>query len=85
MSRPRQSAQHRPPSPREAQAECDRFNRAYPVGTTFRYWTGAKSGPPTGEAVTYHEATVLPSGTAVAWLEGVAGCVSLSHVEAIDG
>jgi hypothetical protein len=50
------------------------------VGTRCRYWKGAREGE--GQvAATRSEATMLGGHSAVIFLEGVAGCVSLSHVE----
>lgn len=55
------------------------FNVRAPVGTSVRYWTGAREGEgKTGRI--RHEATVV-SEHAVAWIEGCASCVSLTHVE----
>lgn len=71
------------PTPEElAQAEAEAFNRAHPVGTLMRYWSGLKEGEPTGTAAIWHPATVV-SQHAVCWLQGVSSCHSLSHVEAI--
>jgi hypothetical protein len=61
---------------------CDEFNRLYPVGTLCRYWTGERDG----EGKTAHTrsvAEVLSGHTAVVWLKGVTGCVSLTHVQVI--
>ena len=70
-----------PPTRTElAQREADLFNARYPVGTLVKYWTWVKEGEPTGVAPTRHHATVV-SEHAVAWMAGVVGCVSLSHVE----
>jgi hypothetical protein len=57
------------------------FNAAYTVGTLCRYWKGVREGE--GKlARTRTEAQMLSGHTAVVWLEGVSGCISLSHVEA---
>ena len=59
------------------------FNAAYRVGTLCRYWTGEREGE--GKiAATRSEAQMLSGHTAVVWLEGVSGCVALSHVEAVQ-
>lgn len=56
------------------------WNRRFPVGTRVRYWTGAREGVGK-ESVTRTEAEALSGHTAVIWLEGVVGCVALTHVE----
>lgn len=37
------------------------------------------------ETVTRSEAQLLFGHTAVVWVEGISGCYSLSHVEAVEG
>lgn len=64
----------------QAQLEADEFNEKYPVGTQLAYWSFLKEGAPTGIAAIRHKATVVCESAAV-WLEGVASCHSLSHVE----
>lgn len=59
------------------------WNTGHPVGTRVRYWKGRREGLPSGETVTRSRAEVLYGGAAVVWLEGVAGCIALTHVEAI--
>jgi len=59
------------------------FNARTPVGTSVRYWTGMREGE--GKvSTTRTPAHVLGGHTAVVWLEGVSGCVALSHVEPIS-
>lgn len=61
---------------------ADAFNAANPIGKPVDYWSGARSGP--GKfSVTRSEAQVLPSGEAVVWVVGHAGCIALSHVEPV--
>jgi hypothetical protein len=60
----------------------DKFNDQFPVGTKVRYWRGVREGIGK-EGVTNHAATLLSGHTAVAWIDGCSGCVSLSHVEPI--
>ena len=62
-----------------------KFNKRNPVGSTVRYWRGYKGGDPTGYGKTKTTAQVLPSGTAVVWIEGCTGCIALSHVEVVNG
>lgn len=70
-----------PPTPAElAQRDADAFNAKYPIGARFHFWTGVMEGNPTGTAATRHEATVVCEH-AVAWFEGVVGCIGLSHVQ----
>ena len=58
-----------------------KWNETFPVGTRVRYWTGVREGLGK-ESVTSHTAQVL-CGAAVIWLQGVSGCIALSHVEPI--
>jgi len=58
---------------------CAKWNERFPVGTKVRYWTGVREGSGT-VSVTRSEAQLL-CNTAVIWIEGVSGCVALSHVE----
>ncbi|PSH05165.1 MAG: hypothetical protein CXZ00_03135 [Acidobacteria bacterium] len=61
-----------------------KWNRRFPIGTRVRYWTGTRDKP--GKvSVTKSEAQVLGGHTAVLWVEGESGCISLSHVEPIAG
>jgi hypothetical protein len=61
----------------------DAWNRDCPVGTRVRYWTLAREGE--GRvSTTRSKAEVLSGHTAVVWIEGVAGCVALSHVKNIS-
>jgi hypothetical protein len=61
----------------------ERWNEQHPTGTRVRYWKGAKRGAPSGEAVTRGKATLM-CNVPVAWLEGVSGCIALSHVEVVS-
>lgn len=57
----------------------EEFNKAYPVGTVVRYWTGAKEGPGrTGK--TRSKAHLFGGHTAVVWVMGLGSCVALSHI-----
>lgn len=65
----------------KVQKEVDAFNAAHPVGTRVRFWTGLREGE--GKvSTTRSDAQALSGHTAVVWLTGVSGCVSLSHVQA---
>jgi hypothetical protein len=58
-----------------------KWNERFPVGTRVRYWTGDRYG--IGKVSTTRTlAEVLSGHTAVVWVNGEAGCVALSHVEA---
>ena len=74
VSRPRNTRSADP------QVEVDAFNEAHPEGTRMRYWKGLRQGAPTGLATVRAPATVM-CGAAVVWLEGVSGCIALTHVE----
>lgn len=56
------------------------FNSTYPVGTVCDYWTMDRNGDPSGTAKTRSSAELLGGHTAVVWLEGVSGCIALTHV-----
>ena len=61
----------------------DTWNRDCLIGTRVRYWTGVREGE--GKvSTTRSKAEVLGGHTAVVWIEGVAGCVALSHVKNIS-
>lgn len=61
----------------------DKWNKQFPVGTQVRYWTGVREG--IGNlSFTKTAAEVLEGHTAVVWLDGVSGCVALSHVMPIS-
>jgi len=47
-----------------------------------RYWKMDRDDAPSGQGPTRSHAEVLSGHTAVVWIEGVVGCVALSHVEA---
>ena len=63
------------------QAEVDRFNGRYPVGTRVKAYRGV-FGEDVGAVVgaTRTAATVLSGHSAVVWVEGCSGCVALSHI-----
>ncbi|WP_346536985.1 hypothetical protein [Micromonospora sp. DPT] len=70
---------------RDMERECRRvelFNAIHPVGTTVRYWKGVREGD--GKtSTTRTEAQLLSGHTAVVWLEGVSGCIALTHIEPV--
>lgn len=67
----------------EPQIQVDSFNAQVPVGTFVRYWRGTREDPPSGVGKIRRAASVMGGHTAVAWIEGCSGAVSLSHVEVI--
>jgi hypothetical protein len=56
-----------------------KWNASFPKGTRVRYWTGRREGLGK-ESMTRSGAEVVGT-VAVVWIDGVAGCVALSHVE----
>lgn len=59
------------------------FNNTNPVGTPVRYWKGVREGD--GKtARTRTPAQLLSGHTAVVWLDGVSGCIALTHVDPIS-
>ena len=65
------------------QAVCDRFNEAYPVGTSVTVQLDGRDEP--FKTVTRSTAQVLSGHTAVIWLENVTGCYLLERVTPITG
>jgi len=71
----------RKPTPKRVEAKVERWNRRYPVGTPVivqrdngdLYTTRTRS-----------EASLLPSGTAVIWVDGISGCYSLDRVKPVS-
>jgi hypothetical protein len=76
---------HRP-NPLKLQAQCDAFNRVYPIGCKVN--VRLDSGE-IRETKTKTRAEVLQGHSAVIWLEGITGCYLLDRVtpilEAVDG
>lgn len=69
-------------TPREKATQVQRFNERYPVGTEVRYWTGVMEGA--GQVGKVRApAEVLQGHTPVAWIEGYASCVALTHVRPV--
>jgi hypothetical protein len=68
---------------RRAQRQVDEWNEKYPVGTPVEFWTGAREGQGK-QSRTRSQAEVLSGHTAVVWIEGVRGCVALSHVRPLN-
>lgn len=68
----------------DPQAEVDEFNRLHAEGTMVEYWRGLRQGEPSGKGKTRTAAQVLSGHTAVVWIEGCSGCISLSHVRALE-
>ena len=61
--------------------ERDDFNRRAPIGTTVRFWPGAREGE--GRiAKTRTPAWLMPSAVVVS-VEGYPGGIALSHVEVL--
>ncbi|MFI6228595.1 hypothetical protein ACIBCR_14940 [Micromonospora echinospora] len=59
------------------------FNDTHPLRTPVRYWKGVREGD--GKtARTRTPAQLLGGHTAVVWLEGVSGCIALTHVDPIS-
>lgn len=72
-----------PPNPLAMKAAVDDFNARYVPGTIVKCWTGVMhDGEPKIGAVREPGAYILSGHTPVVHIEGVSGCVSLSHVRA---
>ncbi len=70
----------RKPNPKKLQAEVDRFNARFPVGSNVLAWTGHMGDGPGKPGTVRAPAYVLGGHTAVAHLDGISGCVSVSHI-----
>ena len=73
-------------SPEKAAAK---WNQRFPVGTRVHYWSvlpdARGRGGKAKYTVTRSEAYVLSGHTAVVFVEGVSGCVALSHLDPLPG
>lgn len=76
----------RPPTDKQVAKFQDRvakvFNQNHPVGTPVRYWSGAREGDGVVSKTRSESWTVC--GTAVVMVEGKAGGIALSHIEALE-
>lgn len=55
------------------------WNRTHPIGTEIVYWPGVMTGNGI-ESTIRSEAWIMPSGIAVAKVEGYAGGIALTHI-----
>ena len=69
---------------------AEKFNRDHKVGTPVKYWIGARRRDREGRDLdggsvskTASEAFVVGGHSAVVMIDGVSGCVAISHVKAI--
>lgn len=69
--------------PTKGQREADEWNVLHPVGTTVRYWPGAREGLGTLSKTRGPARATSPEHGSV-HVEGHASCIALSHVECID-
>lgn len=63
------------------QAQCDEFNRKYPVGTTVMLQKDGVEDPV--KTTVRHEAYILSGHSAVAFFEGVSGCYLIDRVSEV--
>jgi hypothetical protein len=63
----------------ETEAAVKVWNETHSIGTPVRYWPGVMEGPGV-ESVVRSEAWIMPSGHAVAKVEGYAGGIALTHI-----
>jgi hypothetical protein len=76
------TAKRKIPTAAQLQAQCDRWNRNHPEGTTVVYEDIIGDGE-THRGKSISEAQVMGGHSAVIWLEGKSGCVSLDHCTAL--
>lgn len=70
------------PTAAQLQKQCDAWNAAHPEGTLVAFESIRGKGE-THRGKSASEAQVLGGHTAVIWLDGKSGCVSLDHCMAL--
>lgn len=70
----------RPPSMSERKRAVENFNARYSIGAAFWAYTGLIGENPIA-ATLRTRAELLGGHTPVAWLDGVSGCVALTHLK----
>jgi hypothetical protein len=77
----------KPMSAAQMEAECERFNAAFPVGSTIKVHPGATTEQSVDVQVVKPGAYVMSGHTAVVQVSGGHGCIALTHVrgETSDG
>jgi hypothetical protein len=66
---------------RRAMLACSAFNEQHPVGSSVRYWPGARAGA--GRESVTRTAATLVSGQPVVWVTGHSSCIALTHIEVL--
>lgn len=74
-----------PPWEARLQAQVDEFNEVYPIGTAVRAWRGVRGGGGGIDTKTRSAAYVLSGHTPVVCVDGVAGCIALTHILPLVG
>jgi hypothetical protein len=74
----------RPPSPAELQRQVDQFNARHKVGERFVAFKGVVGENPI-DCTLRSPAELLGGHTPVAWLDGVSGCIALTHLRTQGG
>lgn len=69
----------RPPSAAALQRQVDRWNATVPVGAAVDYFSHPGARPQ--RYTTREPASILSGHTAVTWLDGKGGCVSLDSLK----
>ena len=70
------------PSAAQLQKQCDKWNAKSPIGTAVSYESIVGRGE-TFRGKSSSEAEVMGGHSAVIWLYGKSGCVSLAHCTAV--
>jgi hypothetical protein len=74
----------RPLTRHQLQLACDRFNATYKPGDEITVYTGLIGESPRIARIRC-PAEILGGHTPVVWVEGVAGCVALTHTAPAPG
>lgn len=69
-----------PPTLKQRQKAVDLFNATHAPGTAFWAYRGARGENPIA-CTLRAPAELLGGHTPVAWLDGVSGCIALTHLE----
>lgn len=73
----------RPPSLDERQCAVETFNARHAIGAQFMAYKGVRGESPI-TATLRAPAQLLGGHTPVAWLDGISGCIALTHLDPVE-